>query len=207
MAGSYVNCPGCGGRFWAPVSSPGEATTASGEMPVAAPPAPSKGQAKNVARFISADAAQSPLELAEDGKLPELQLTRDEEKAASGGKGSSMSPVVLVGLLAVSVAMSLLLVLWDTSGSGVTDEKAEARQAIRDYFFLTTGEESLAPYQQWLRQAQRAASRGDHETERKLYQRVLDRLRAQRGPFDPGVTGSRTRDEELEKLIIIILRK
>jgi len=208
MAGSYVNCPECGGRFWAPVSSP-EATSNSGEMPVATPPAaaPSKGQARNVARFVSADAAQSPLKLAEDGKLPELRLARDDEKAAVGEKSNSISPVVLVCLLAISVALSLLLVLWDPSASGVTDEKVQARQTIRDNFFLTTGEEALAPYQQWLRQAQRAASRGDHQTEQKLYQKVLDQLRAQRGPFDPGVTGSRARDEELENLIIIILRK
>ncbi|MBN1590339.1 MAG: hypothetical protein JW888_12560 [Pirellulales bacterium] len=160
-----------------------------------------------MARFISADTAQSPLELAEDGKLPELSLQRDIEKVAGKDKASSMNPMLIAVALLASVALSIVLVFWDPASTGPSDAKVKARQEIRDNFFMTTNDAPLAPYQRWLREAQRAASRGDRVTERKRYQDVLDQLRAERGPFDPGLTGSRTRDKELEKLIIVMLRK
>jgi hypothetical protein len=246
MAGSYVNCPECGGRFWAPVSSE-EKPADSARGPVATPPgekadrneksAPaaspdaktekpthkrkeegkprrakraepsSTSPRRNVARFVSAEAAESPLELAEDGKLPELQLKRDEEKSTGKDKDRGMNPAILVGGLALSVVASLVLLLWEPASSGPSDAKAEARQVIRDNYFATIGDEPLAPYQELLRQADRAASRGDHRKERKLYQKVLDQLRAERGRFDPGLTGSQTHDKELEEQIIIILRE
>ena len=251
-AGSYVHCPGCGGRFWAPASNEEQPAEPTGVAPAeesrepapAAPPtrqpaqkprlapkteprpsgdrlsgdrpsgnvppreAPSPGAPrKNVARFVSAEAAQSPLELAEDGKLPELRLEQEAEKTPRGEKGRAINPAVLIGGIALSVVFSLVLLLWEPSASGPGDDKASARQTIRDNFFAVADDQPPLPYQQWLREAQRAASRGDVRTERMLYQRVLDQLRAERGPFDPGLTGSRANDKELEQQIIVILRE
>ncbi|MCX7428253.1 MAG: hypothetical protein NTW96_21820, partial [Planctomycetia bacterium] len=58
-----------------------------------------------------------------------------------------------------------------------------------------------------LREAQRAASRGDRAGERRLYRQVLDLLRAERDRFDKGLTGSRDRDKKLEELISVMLRE
>ncbi|NLE36673.1 MAG: zf-TFIIB domain-containing protein, partial [Pirellulaceae bacterium] len=216
-AGSYVHCPECGGRFWAPASddqqtaeptgaAPAqEASEPSPAVPPTRPPAkkprpaprteprpsgsvpsvakpsreePPGAPRKNVARFVSAEAAQSPLKLAKDGRLPELMLEQEEEKTTRGEKGRAMNPALLIGGVALSVVFSLVLLLWEPSASDPGDDKARARQTIRDNFFAVADDRPPLPYQQWLREAQRAASRGDARTERMLYQRVLDQLRA-----------------------------
>ena len=48
-------------------------------------------------------------------------------------------------------------------------------------------------------------ARQDDDTERAMYRKVLALLRAERGKFDRGLTGSRTHDKELEKNIAILL--
>ncbi|MCX7428278.1 MAG: hypothetical protein NTW96_21945, partial [Planctomycetia bacterium] len=217
-AGSYANCPECGGRFWVPAPStaetrpappgapPGAPPLAAGPSPappgppVAKPPGtppsapPGTSPRKTVARMVTADAAASTLRLAEDGKLPELRLREDEKRAASDKKPSSMNPIVLVGVICMSVALSILGVLWEAPGSGAANDKAVARRQIQDEYFSGYANEPLEPYQECLREAQRAASRGDRAGERRLYRQVLDLLRAERDRFDKGLTGSRDRD-------------
>jgi hypothetical protein len=226
-AGSYANCPECGGRFWVPAPSEAEPRPKPGGPPRAVPPAatavppvsagpplaqppgasPGGPPRKTVARLIAPDAAASPLRLAEDGKLPELRLRDDEKRAASDKKARSMNPIVLVGVICMSVALSILAVLWEAPGSGAAGDKAAARRQIQDEYFSGYANEPLQPYQEWLREAQRAASRGDRATERRLYRQVLDLLRAERGRFDKGLTGSRDRDKKLEELISTMLRE
>jgi hypothetical protein len=118
-----------------------------------------------------------------------------------------MNPIVLVGVICMSVALSILGVLWEAPGSGAANDKAAARQRIQDEYFSGYANEPLEPHQEYLREAQRAASRGDRDGERRLYHQVLDLLRAERDRFDKGLTGSRDRDKKLEELISVMLRE
>jgi len=202
----------------APTPPPGaEAPPPPPAEPVATPPRPTQGHApreasspsaagrpggRKVARLITADHAESTLELAADGKLPQLQLHEADSAAQREDKSSSMSPLMLGLLMIASLICCVLLVLWEPSSGGSQEIKEQAREAIRqEYFFSPDGK--LRPYQQWLRDAQRAASRGDRATERQSYLRVLDALRAERienRPLTPN-------DKRLEQLIADILRE
>ena len=81
------------------------------------------------------------------------------------------------------------------------------RQKIEDHYFGsgTLEAKRLEPYQLLLREAQQAQSRGDDKTERKRYHKVLDMLRAERGAEERGLTGSRSKDKELEEAISVLL--
>jgi hypothetical protein len=63
----------------------------------------------------------------------------------------------------------------------------------------------LEPYQILLRDAQQAYSRGDHRAQRDCYGKVLDLLRAERGSEEKGLTGSRSKDKELEEALLVLL--
>ena len=177
-----------------------------------APPAQPPRQRKKVARFITAEAAQSTLNLAENGQLPELQLQESMQAKAKQEKGVTVHPLVLLGLLCLSVVTSVLLVLYEPEQgtSSQSAAKERARFVIMDeYFadeehFTLDNPPPLEPYQVYLREAQRAYSRGDRETERRLYRRVLHLLRAERSDFE-GVTGSPRSDKRLEEQITILL--
>ena len=257
-AGSYVNCPSCGGRLWVPEDMPKQLSD-SAVIPIAVPPVatpppagppgaqpppgstmsmrntplgtppsesapapptgpssapppttPDRPQAdpRKVARFVTADAAQSTLKPSEDGKLPELHLNEGRKPESKQARSKTIHPLVLLGVLLMSVALSVLLVVMDTeSHSTSTDAKAAARIRIQDNYFAGYGNQPIEPYQQYLREAQRAHSRGDFKTERRLYRKVLDLLWAERGTFEKGLTGSRGRDDELERLISVLLRE
>ena len=85
----------------APPDTP--ATAVAGRFADAAPP-PAPARRKKVARFITAEAAQSTLQPAADGKLPDLRLEEGaaQQKPQSGQR--SMNPLVLLGVLSASVA-------------------------------------------------------------------------------------------------------
>jgi hypothetical protein len=174
------------------------ATTAAGPPPVV----------KKRARFITADAAQSGLQLAADGKLPELHLQEGNKKEKAEGKSSGVNPLVLMGVLCLSVAMSIFLVLYNFNqgGDSLQRTKDDARANIREFYSDPDKKKPLEPYQILLREAERAHSRGDRPAEIKSYKRVLDLLRAERGPFEKGPTGSPKRDRELLDLIRILLK-
>jgi hypothetical protein len=191
--------PGAAGPPATPARQAAPAANEPG-LPVAVP-------AKRVARFITADAAQSTLRLAEDGRLPELRLQESGQGKAKPQKGLTVNPLVMLGLLCLSVTASVVLVLIEPAPSGSADSsgKAAARQVIaRHYFSDAESSRPDKPYQLLLREAQMAYARGDYRKERELYQRVLDLLRQERGPFE-GLTGSASRDRELEKHILVLL--
>lgn len=86
-------------------------------------------------------------------------------------------------------------------------EEAQARWTIeREYFSHLDPNEPLVEYQLLLREAQRAHVRGDRQTERDAYRRVLRLLRAERDRFE-GITGSPGSDRKLEDLITVILQE
>jgi len=172
-----------------------------------APPAAPPG--KKVARFISTEASTSTLKVAEDGKLPELRL---QEAAAAEAKaaGSGMNPLVLAGLLTMSVALSIGLVFIDDQpqGKSLNEEKKRAWYEIEEkYFSHLDAAAPLQRYQVYLREARQAATRGDRRTEMDRYRKVLDLLRAERGGHERGLTGSRERDTKLERHIITLMRE
>jgi len=177
-----------------------------------APPPDASRPGKKVARFITAEAAQSTLNIADDGRLPELQLQESTQAKPGEAGGSTVHPLVLLGLVSLSVVASVLLVLYEPRQE--TLPRSTAKQDARDVIvseYLADEEHlkldnppPLEPYQTYLREAQRAYWRGDYATERRLYRRVLDLLRAEGTDFD-GVTGSPTSDRRLEEQITILL--
>ncbi|MEN6493287.1 MAG: hypothetical protein ABFD16_03270 [Thermoguttaceae bacterium] len=169
--------------------------------PASAPP-------RKVARFITAEAARSPLTLSADGKLPDLHLTESNQRGAKQEKPVRRNPLVLLGAVCLSVVASAMLAFMDVSPPPSQHNKAKqaARRVLEEDFFSDLGTASRPQYQLDLRDAQRAFARGDHATERKLYSKVLDQLRAERGPFDT-ITGTRARDKRLEEQLTNLLRE
>jgi hypothetical protein len=178
--------------------------------PVVAANATLVAPGRKVARFVTADAAESALKPADDGKLPELQLRDAGEKSPREAGRKSMNPLVLFGLLTMSVVISVALVLAPSGPSepGKSKARLEARRIIREEYFSDMDSPEQSPsksYQRCLREAQSAHSRGDYKTEKKLYRKVLDALRADRANFDKGLTGTRDSDHQLEEQLLILL--
>ena len=174
----------------------------------ASPPGSPPRAGRKVARFISAEAAQSTLKPADDGRLPELHLQESEQKKQPEHKSTSINPLVLAGALSLSVVLSISLVLVGSNSSRSSNvrKQTRARQVIEEQFFGEIGSpEPLEEYQVLLREAQRGHSRKDYKAERRLYRKVLQMLRAERGEHEGGVTGSAKRDEELKNQISILL--
>jgi len=193
-------------EFAPPSAKASESSTPGGAKPEPPPPPVPR---KNVARFITTETADSTLRLAADGKLPELQLEEGQDKQKQNEKSSSLNPLALFGILSISVGVSIMLALFgpepraDSRGS----DKAYQRYLIEKSYFGSGNidESDLKPYQLLLREAQMAHTRADLKTERECYRRVLDMLRAERGPDRKGLTGSRERDKKLEESISILL--
>ncbi len=160
---------------------------------------------RKVARFIPADAAQSALTLAADGKLPELHLTDGKQKDQQEKK-SSLSPLALFAIVASSVILSIMILLLGDSSPAVDAEgRARAWSRIEADYFVDPAGNELKPYNLLLREAKRAQQSQDRKTERELFDRVLDMLRAERGVNEKGLTGSRERDKILEEHIMVLL--
>ena len=182
------------------------------DVPAPSPPpeAEASKPGQKTARFVSAEAAQSTLKLAEDGQLPELQLHDGQQKQKKEAKTVAVNPLVLFGLLSISVAVCIALVLVDV-GPPRSQKKDDAREVIKAEFFSPLDpREPLKPYQVDLRKAQRANTRRDYQAERILYKNVFGLLKQER-PVQPEngkdrwLTGSRDRDEKLEEQISILL--
>ncbi|MGQ9574043.1 MAG: hypothetical protein ACUVUC_01870 [Thermoguttaceae bacterium] len=157
-----------------------------------------------MARLILTEPAESTLKLADDGKLPELRLREPGEGPVKQAGSAWINPLVLFGLLALSVAASVALVFAPSGRQGPTRliaAQQAARKTIEERFFG----DGTRPYEVLLREAHRAHQSGDLKRERLLYRQVFTMLQAERGPFDRGLTGSQERDRELRELITILL--
>jgi hypothetical protein len=180
----------------------------AGSPPVAPPVAQPQPTGRKVARFISAEAAQSTLKLAADGKLPELHLEEGEKREKDDKKQKSVNPLVMVIGLAVSVVMSILLAVSDLGpqSSSLAELKRKAREIIRTEYYSDLDRASVVkPYQQLLRDADREHARRNFKEERRLYREVLDLLHAEGRAPGEGLTGSIQFDERLEQQISILL--
>jgi hypothetical protein len=158
---------------------------------------------RNVARFIPGGGGAGGAALASDGRLPELKLQEGKARRASG-EAEATNPLVMVGVLCLSLVMSTALVLIDfESASPGAGRQAQARKRLAEFYQQTKG--PLEPYQQYLRDAQRAHSRGDSATERQMYRKVLQLLRAEGRSRYSSVTRTPSQDRELEQLLAILM--
>jgi uncharacterized protein YbaR (Trm112 family) len=192
------------GTALAPPRKPGNGPLKTPAKP-APPPAPVQ---KKVARLITAEAADSTLRLAADGKLPELALEESGNEKQEA-KSKAVNPLVMFIALGVSIVLSAVLVLAPTGPSNAARAKQRAamRQKIEDQYFGSDSIENkdVEPYQVLLRDAQRAYTRGDYRAAQRNYRRVLEMLREERGNLERGLTGSRTRDKELEEALSVLV--
>jgi hypothetical protein len=179
--------------------------------PIAAPPShppltthPSPAARQpNVARFIAAASQDSTVQLTADGKLPELSLAEATAKKARPAE-SNMSPLVLGLALVASTVMSiLLLVAPDFNDSGPTETADQARTEIAAYYENQEG--PLLPYQQLLKDAVLAHSLRKFDEERDRYRQVLALLRSEAKNEYSGLTGTKSSDKELQKLLGVVL--
>lgn len=168
-------------------------------LPAVAPP----GGTRKVARFIAADPAESMVQLAADGQLPNLQLVDAEKPVVETAKTSTMNPLIVLAAIAASFCASVMLLLTDFGSSEGEQHLSQVRQQLEAYYQGDKGK--LAPYQVHLREAQQAYSRGDRKTERQHYRKVLDQLRAEGGSRFRGLTGTPTSDKKLENLLSTLL--
>ena len=102
-----------------------------------APPPDAARPGKKVARFINAEAAQSTLNIADDGRLPELQLQESTQAKTGEAGGSTVHPLVLLGLVSLSVVASVLLVLYEPRQETLprSTAKRDARHVIVSEYF------------------------------------------------------------------------
>ena len=163
------------------------------------------------ARFISAEAAQSRLQLAADGKLPELHLRESDARPKKEEKERGLHPAIVFGAVALSIVSVVVMLSIDAGGPSSEQAKSEeeAWSVIEgEYFGDLDVKARPERYQELLRDAQRAHNRGDYKARRKLLREVLEMLKAEPNPNDRGrgLTGSKARDKKLEKQIAILLR-
>ena len=171
-------------------------------------PGPKKGETTNrtVAKFITDRKGETLVRLGEDGHLPELALAEvtspkhDKRKRPSQG-----NPALIYGALGFSLLASLAMLFLDPA---TMDERSlsknEARQSVmRD--FVGSDKGPIKPYQQLLRDAGLAQSRGDSRSEREAYLKVLHLLNSEdKNPFT-GITGTAKEDEILKKHLAVLL--
>lgn len=161
-----------------------------------------------VAKFITDRPGETLVRLGEDGHLPELALQEvatpkaDKRKQASQG-----NPVLIYGVLGFSLLCSVaMMFLEPPSFEEQSTSKAGARRTITKQFI--GGENGpTKPYQQLLREAGLAHSRGDFRGERAAYLSVLALLNSEdKNPFT-GITGSADSDEELKNNLAVLLSR
>lgn len=178
-------------------SAPSETETGSKKKPE------KKAKRKRaVARFIT-DQGGPLVELGADGHLPELALD-DRAENARAQKPREQNPLLLYAALALSLALSMALLLVDPDENSIpAKSKAQARREIETFYGRET--EELAAYQRSLRAAHLAHSKRDRKGELREYRKVLNSLNSEDINQHLGVTGHRHTDEQLRKLIGIII--
>ena len=168
-------------------------------------------RAAKAARFIAAEATDTAIQLGQDGQLPALVLEEGKAKDKDDESQKS-SPFLLVAALCVSLAASVgMLILDPTVHRSERPDKPQARALIEQYYISQPGQILSEPYQDDLRAALQAHNQANYKTERQLYRRVFQRLKAENNNELKGITGQvraaqRPNDEDLEELLAILLR-
>lgn len=160
-----------------------------------------------MAKFIAADAGARKLDLGADGKLPALKLEESAGAAVEETGESASNPWLLIGVLAFSIVTSIAMLLIDASPRRSEREaKVDARQEILRQYVEPPNPRATRPFQQRLRRALQAHSRGDAEAERMHYRAVSDMLQADDLHPLRGLTGDVATDDRLKELLAILLR-
>lgn len=160
---------------------------------------------KNVARFIT-DQGGPLVEFGADGHLPELALQDDPTRKEKQAKPKQSNSALLYSVLGLSFLSSLAMLFADVDPPSVSElSKADAREQIVRFF--GSDEKELETWQRRLRAARLAHSRGDDETELRRYREVLSALKSEDRDPHIGMTGHLSHDEELRKLIGIIISR
>lgn len=164
------------------------------------------GKKSKVARFITDGPGDPLVRLGEDGHLPDLALAEGKhmKRDAQGGANKSSSTWLLTVALLVSSLASVALLFVDSGPDANPQDKAVARQQIAAFYSDVKG--TLEPYQVSLRLAQQAHSRGNRAAEVREYRKVLELLRSESTRrLITGLTGTRDKDAELERLISTLI--
>ena len=160
---------------------------------------------KNVARFIT-DQGGPLVELGADGHLPELALQDDPTRKEKQAKPKQSNSALLYSALGLSFLSSLAMLFADVDPPSVSElSKADAREEIVRFF--GSDDKELKTWQKRLRAARLAHSRGDDETELRRYREVLSALKSEDRDPHIGITGHLSHDEDLKRLIGIIISR
>lgn len=169
-----------------------------------ASPRKSKKKEQTLARFITDQPGEALVTLGEDGHLPELNLTEGADRAAAKNVKKESNPLVIYGLVAMSLLVSVVLILVDSDDSGGgSSDKSQARTEIREFYGTDT--DNPQPWQRTLREGRLAYSRNDRAAERRAYRRVLDQLNSEDLNRFTGLTGSPEQDDKLRRLIGVLI--
>lgn len=160
---------------------------------------------KNVARFIT-DQGGPLVELGADGHLPELALQDDPTHKEKQPKKKQSNSALLYSALGLSFLSSLAMLFAEVDPPSVSElSKADAREEIVRFF--GSDDKDLETWQRRLRAARLAHSRGDNETELRRYREVLSSLKSEDRDPHIGMTGHLSHDEDLKRLIGIIISR
>jgi hypothetical protein len=168
---------------------------------------PPARQLRKVAKFLTDTSSGDQLvRLGEDGKLPELALVESDKPARAERRKGDKPPVLLYVAVGFSMLLSVAMLLFNFDSTGATEsQRAEARKTIEKYYGT---EGKLRPYQRLLREARRARAAGNRAAETAAYKRVLDLLNSEDVANSyTGLTGDRKGDDELRRLIGILMER
>lgn len=165
---------------------------------------------KQAAKFVTAGNSASHVRLGADGQLPQLVLQEGEKRERRSEEKQGMNPLVLVAVLALSLASTAAILFIPDASPAVSQFKNDARRVVEDYY-IGKGE-NIRPYQEHLREALQAHRRGDYNLEQRKYRQVMNMLKYE-GLGLTGLTGRRgtqevppPNDYDLEEQLRILLR-
>ncbi len=194
-----------GGEHSVDQSSEGASAAESGPKKKSRKKGKSAKRQKNVARFIT-DQGGPLVELGADGHLPELALQDDPTRKEKQAKPKQSNSALLYSVLGLSFLSSLAMLFAEVDRPSVSElSKGDARQEIVRFF--GSDDKELETWQKQLRAARLAHSRGDAEAELMAYRRVLNLLKSEDRDPHVGITGHLSTDEELKRLIGVIISR
>jgi hypothetical protein len=187
------------GRDGAKLTGPDLSASSPAER--AAPPAVA---AHYAARFIERDPNATEVKLGSDGQLPDLALNAETKHEEAAEKSTSASPLVLIGVLCVSVLTSVGILIVNEPTGGVGQGKAEARKTLQATF--DSWDDDNPPnraVRDLLAQVIQAYNRGDLQEELGYCRQLMDFLNREDAPKYGGFTGN---DGPLKEALSELLR-
>ena len=168
------------------------------------PTRPKPAESHHTARFIKRDPNATQVQLGEDGQLPDLALSEQKKREGAGEGTKSASPLLLIGVLVMSVVMSVLILVIDEPVAGTSENQMTARQTIENIYETWEPDEPAdREILDLLALAIQAYNRGDLKQERAYYRQVLNLLNREDAPRYGGYSGD---DETIKEALGRLLR-